>query len=113
MTLVVFLASALLCVGDRCYPALVGRDTPVGHFALHRRHVQQKGYGGDVLQFLETKRDIFAIHRVWLGRPSERRAERLARGSAAERRWVTNGCINVAPEIYERLTGADSLEVRP
>lgn len=113
MTPVVFLASALICFADQCYPALVGNTTPVGHFPLYRREVQAKGYGGDVMQFLETDRDIFAIHRVWLGSPKQRRAQRLASGDPAQRRFVTNGCINVTPEVYEKVLLADSVEIRP
>ena len=113
MTLVVFLASALMCTSDRCYPALVGQDTPIGRFALHRRLVQTDGYGGEVLQFAETAKEVYAVHRVWLGRPKERRAERLAQGDASQRRFVTNGCINVAPDVYERVAAADSIEIRP
>ena len=113
MTLIVFLASALICAGDQCYPALVGHDTPVGHFPLVRRYVQATGYGGDVLQFAATDTDVFAIHRVWLGRPGEHRAERLAGADPAERRNVTHGCINVMPDVYERLVQADTLDVRP
>jgi len=113
MSVVVFLASALLCIDAQCYPALVGKTTPTGHFALHRRYVDAKGYGGDVMQFLETRRDIFAIHRVWLGRPRERRAQRLASGKVADRRFVTNGCINITSEVYERILGATEVEIRP
>ena len=113
MTLIVFLASALLCSADRCYPALVGRDTPVGHFPLVRRFVQAEGYGGDVLQFAATDTDVLAIHRVWLGRPEERRVERLTLGDASERRFVTDGCINVMPDVYDLILKADTMDVRP
>ena len=113
MTLTVFLATALLCIGDQCYPALVGKDTPIGSFPIVRRYVQAKGYGGDVLQFADTPTGILAIHRVWLGRPSERRAERLAGNDAQDRRLVTNGCINVMPEVYERILTATDVEIRP
>ena len=113
MTLVVFLASAFLCSPDHCYPSLLGRDTPVGHFPLVRRFVQAEGYGGDVLQFAATDSDVLAIHRVWLGCPAERRAERLAGGDASERRFVTDGCINVMPEVYALLLTADTLDVVP
>ena len=113
MMLTLYLAAALLCTPDQCFPALVGRDTPVGRFPIVRRYVQARGYGGDVLQFAETDRDIMAIHRVWLGRPAERRAERLASGDAARRRDVTNGCVNVMPDVYERIVGARVVEVRP
>lgn len=102
-----------MCTSDRCYPVLVGKDTPTGQFALHRRVVQTDGYGGDVLQFAETDQDVYAIHRVWLGRPAERRAERLAQGDASQRRFVTKGCINVSPEVYARIAAADTVEIRP
>jgi hypothetical protein len=113
MNLVVLLSSAQLCFAGQCYPALVGADTPTGTFALHRRYVQATGYGGDVLQFAETRTDIMAIHRVWLGRPAERRAERLARGDASQRRFVTRGCINIEPAVYERIVDADTLTIEP
>jgi hypothetical protein len=113
MTLTVFLASALLCMGDRCWPALVGPDTPTGRFEIHRRYVQARGYGGDVLQFAEDDKYIFAIHRVWLGNPKERRLERLTSGDASQRRTITHGCINVLPEVYDQIVGADAVEIRP
>lgn len=113
MTIVVLLASALLCISDQCYPALVGKDTPIGTFPLIRRYILTKGYGGDVLQFSSTESGILAIHRVWLGRPEEHRAERLATGNSERRRFVTNGCINVVPDVYDMLQTAQTLEVRP
>ena len=113
MMLTVYLASALLCTADQCYPALVGRDTPVGQFPLVRRFVQAKGYGGDVLEFASSAAGLFAIHRVWLGNPKQHRAQRLASGDAADRRYVTDGCINVAPKVYESVVAADTLEVLP
>ncbi len=111
MTVVVHLAAALLCTAGQCYPALVGPDTPTGTFPLVRRFVAAAGYGGDVLQYAETDRDLLAIHRVWLGRPAERRAERLAASDPAQRRRVTHGCINVMPDVYDRLVAADTLEI--
>lgn len=113
MTLTLYLAAALLCTPDQCYPALVGRDTPLGHFQIIRRYVQARGYGGDVLQFAETDKAIMAIHRVWLGRPAERRAQRLASDDAAQRRDITNGCVNVTPAVYESITEARTLDVVP
>jgi hypothetical protein len=112
VTIVVFLASAMLCIGNQCYPALVGRDTPIGKYPLIRRYVQASGYGGDVMQFADTPTGIMAIHRVWLGRPKERRQQRLASGDPTQRRSVTNGCINVMPDVYEALVTADTVEVR-
>lgn len=112
MTIVVYLASALLCTAGQCYPALVGHNTPVGTFPLVRRYVAARGYGGDVMQFAETERDLLAIHRVWLGNPREHRAERLASGDPAMRRTVSHGCINVTPEVYDQVVAADTLEIR-
>lgn len=112
MTVVVYLASALLCTAGQCYPALVGTDTPTGRFHLIRRFVQTPGYGGDVLQYAETDRDLLAIHRVWLGSPREHRAERLASGDPAQRRTITHGCINVTPDVYEAIVTAETLEIR-
>ena len=113
MTLVVFLASAQLCFNNQCYPVLVGKDTPTGVFPLHRRYVQTGGYGGDVMQFAETSSDVLAIHRVWLGRPAEHRAQRLASGDKSQRRLVTHGCINVDSAVYDRIVDADTLRIQP
>ena len=113
MTVTIFLASALICIADQCHPALVGRATPVGSFPLVQRFVQARGYGGDVLQFADTPTGLLAIHRVWLGRPAQRRAQRLASGDAGQRRDVTDGCVNVMPAVYEAILGASEIEIRP
>jgi hypothetical protein len=92
---------------------------PVGarHAAWHLRHpAQVRGVArlwGDVLQVHDDGRAIFAIHRAWLGKPSERRLERLASPDPNDRRHVTNGCVNVMPDVYDRLTEARSLTVVP
>lgn len=99
----VYLAKALICFAGTCHPALVGRDTHPGEYPLIQRHVLAEGYGGDVLQFDETDEIVYAIHRVWTLKPSQRRRERLNSGVAAQRQNVTNGCINVSEEIYENL----------
>ena len=113
MSLIVFLGSAMLCLDTQCFPALVGKDTPTGTFDLHRRYVESEGYGGDVLQFLETPDSIYAIHRVWLGAPNQRRVALLRHSRPAQRRAITAGCVNVMPEIYERLLSEKSVEIRP
>ena len=87
---------------ERCYPVLIGGDTPKGEFVLQQRLIEQPGYGGDVLQFKEEETQIFAIHRVWLGRPAERRGERLKSSNPRDRR-ITMGCINVDPEVYREI----------
>lgn len=112
MLAVLSLSAAMICFAGTCSPVLVGKETPRGTFPLVQRFVQSPGYGGDVLQFHETARDVFAVHRVWLERPSERRAERLASPDAALRRGVTGGCVNVAPAVYEALKGASHIRIQ-
>lgn len=87
---------------QQCYPVLVGEDTPRGEYELSHRLVESPGYGGDVLQFKEDELEVFAIHRVWLLRPQEKREERLKRLDPRQRR-ITKGCVNVDPEVYEKL----------
>ena len=99
---VVSLAAATICFLNACYPALVGHSTPSGSFTLQVRETAQDGYGGDVLQFHDTGSEVYAVHRVWLLRPAQRRAERLA-GTDPAQRLITSGCINVSNEVYEKL----------
>ncbi|WP_165321271.1 murein L,D-transpeptidase [Rhizorhabdus phycosphaerae] len=103
MTVVVSLGLASICFLGQCHPALVGAATPAGHYRLRQRIVVSPGYGGDVLSFEEGDSTIFAIHRIWLGSPREQRPERLASPQAARRRDVTDGCINVAADVYDKL----------
>lgn len=104
---VVSLALATVCFtfngAEQCHPALVGKDTPKGRFTLVQRLTADPGYGGDVLQFHETDKAVYALHRVWTLRPSERRAERLASSHLADRQSITGGCVNVSPEVYDAL----------
>lgn len=113
MSIVVDIALATLCIisgggesqleeTQRCYPVLIGGDTPRGEFQIQQRLIESPGYGGDVLQFKEEGDFIYAIHRVWLGRPHEKRLERLKNPDPAARR-ITMGCINVDPMVYEEL----------
>lgn len=99
----VFLAKALICFSGACYPALVGDDTKEGVYQIHRRHVISPGYGGDVLQYDVQGDAVYSIHRVWTLKPSERRRERLESGVTSDRIGVTNGCVNVTEEVYEKL----------
>ena len=85
-----------------CHNALVGRDTPKGVFVLQQRLTDSPYYGGDVLQFREDENELFAIHRVWLGRPKEQRERRL-KSPDAEQRHITKGCVNVDPMVYDAL----------
>ena len=103
MSVVVSLSLATICFLGQCYPALVGSTTPPGHYQLAQRFVVSPGYGGDVLVFKEEPTDLLAIHRLWLGAPRQQRPQRLASKEAAQRRGITGGCINIAPEIYAKL----------
>jgi hypothetical protein len=102
-TVVVHVATALICWTNQCAPALVGPKTPVGEFHIQHRRTTAPGYGGDVLAFAEDDQGVYAIHRVWLLRPSQRRLWRLTEGSAQDRKSVSDGCVNVMPEVYEQL----------
>jgi len=109
MDVILTVALATICFTyhgtEECHSALVGTKnspTPVGEYVIQRRPVPQKGYGGDVLQFFETDREIYAIHRVYLLNVKERRAERLKSKNLNEK-FITNGCVNVDPKVYEKL----------
>lgn len=99
----VHIGAALICFANACYPALVGTNTPLGEFNLTQRLTASTGYGGDVLQFKETDTVVFAIHRVWTLVPSQRREYRLQSSDPALRRSITKGCVNVVPEVYDKL----------
>lgn len=105
--IVVDIALATICFlqsGQQvCHNALVGPSTPRGEFEVVQRLTQDPGYGGDVLQFHEDAKQVFAIHRVWTLKPEQKRLQRLASSDAHQRRSITNGCINVAPEVYDAL----------
>lgn len=108
MSVVVSIALASICFtynnAEECHPALLGKfvPTPVGEFNMNKRITSQKGYGGDILQFYETNDEVYAIHRVWLEEPDQRRLERL-RSKNIRDRYISSGCINVEPAVYDRL----------
>ena len=94
-------------VGDHTAPGIAGlalreipgrdRTTPAGRFV--------GGYGpssdaGRVL-WVDYESAV-SIHPTATGVPAERRPERLASPSPDDNR-VTHGCINVAPDFYERI----------
>lgn len=87
---------------QECHPVLIGNDTPKGEFTINQRITPEVGYGGDVLQFKELSDSVLAIHRVYLLNPRERRAERL-QSSDPKQRKISKGCINVDPEVYQKL----------
>lgn len=100
--ILVKLATAVICFSNQCYPALVGEATPVGEFPVHLMEWKSPGYGGDVLAFARDDKGYFAIHRLWLLNPKQHRLQRLESRNAKDH-IITNGCINVSPEVYERL----------
>jgi hypothetical protein len=108
MSVIINIALATICFTyngtEECHPALLGKHipTPVGEFTLIRRITADPGYGGDVLQFMETDKYVMAIHRVWTLKPNEKRLERLKSKNVADR-FISWGCVNVEPTVYEKL----------
>lgn len=105
-------SKAELCFADTkdCYPVLIGTTTPKGVFPLNLIATSKSGYGGEVIGFKQEKNFLFALHRVWLGKPHEQRLKRIASNKVADR-IMTNGCINVEDAVYERLRKYFYLEV--
>ena len=102
---------AELCMESRCYPVLVGKDTPTGTCYLNIVKTNRRGYGGDVMKFKEDKKYLYAIHRVWTLKPEERRMQRIASPNPADRH-ITHGCINVTNDVYEKLKAYFVVEIR-
>ena len=98
----VLLGLALVCFDGECHPALVGSRTPTGIYEPTIRLVEDPLYGGSVLQFHETETEVYAFHKIWNGKPSERR-EWAIRQSDPKIRTLTNGCINLEPSVYLRM----------
>lgn len=85
-----------------CSNALVGADTPKGVYNLQERLTVDPFYGGNVLQFKEDETEVYAIHRLWLGRKNEHREKRIL-SKNPKNRMITKGCINVTSQTYEQL----------
>lgn len=120
MDIIISLALATICFTyhgtEECHPVLLGGKipTPIGDFNLTRRYTSDPGYNGDVLQFSETPQTVYAIHRVWLLRPDQKRLERLKSPNIKDH-FITSGCVNVEPEVYEKLVDcclADTLHIK-
>jgi hypothetical protein len=107
--ILVSLTAATICFGGSCYPALVGYTTPVGTYSLTLRLTEQKGYGGDVLEFTEDDTMWLAIHRLWKLNPEQKREERIHSRRIVDH-FITKGCINIEPEVYEKLKNCCSAE---
>lgn len=98
---VVDLGTSVICFLSACYPALTGVNTPTGEFTLQPYSTDIRGYGGDVLVFKETEHVVFAIHRV-IAVEGQNREQRI-KSEDSHDRIITNGCINITPEVYSAL----------
>lgn len=102
MDVLVDVANALICFASICYPALVGKDTPRGEFTLAPYTISEPGYGGDLLVFDVKGNEIYAIHRV-IDVPGQQRLARIQSPYPAHRITITAGCVNVTPEVFDKL----------
>ena len=96
-----FYDRAEICMESDCRPVLIGKETPRGEYHLQLAKTDEAGYSGDVLVFKQDTTGTYAVHRVWTQKPSEKRLERIQQD--AERRIITNGCINVDDATYNKL----------
>ena len=105
-------AKAELCFADdgQCHPVLIGKTTPKGKFDMQLMKTSKPGYGGEGIGFKQEKDFLFALHRVWTLKPSERRMQRIASNVVSDR-IITNGCINVTDKVYDKLRQYFVLEV--
>lgn len=99
---VVSLSKAVICFSALCHPALVGLSTPIGEFPLQHVATSEPGYHGDVIVYKETKEYAWAIHRLWLLDPAQKRAQRIESPNPKER-VITMGCINLKDKTYSEL----------
>lgn len=76
--------------------------TPAGRFTITRDYDRGLGELFDVDK-LRGRDWAIAIHRVWLGRPAERRDARLLSGEDQDKH-ITNGCIDVDPGTMAQLS---------
>ena len=100
--IVVDIALAIICFSGTCHNALIGTKTPKGEYNMMHVYTEDPGYGGDVLVFKDTPEKFYALHRVWLLKPAQKRAQRLKSNDPKER-VITSGCVNVSPEVYEEI----------
>jgi len=97
--------------------ALEDKVTPAGRFTVTRGYDKEYGPLFDIKE-IQGKDWEIAIHQVYLGIPSERRAARLQSPNDDDKN-ITFGCINVTPETIRVLLrelpakGATALYVLP
>lgn len=108
---IVSLSLATICALGQCFPALVGNRTPVGDFQIEHVLTKQAGLGGDILMYEEGETRVKGIHRVYTLVASQRREERLASPDPKQRQSITDGCINVAPNVYTFLRDCCSKDI--
>ena len=77
------------------------RVTPSGRFDINK--VPSEDYG-EALNLAQTNRPlaVIAVHRTYLGTPSERRTERLNTSTPEDNR-ISYGCINVPSKFYDGI----------
>ena len=108
---VVSLSAATVCFDTECHPVLIGTDTPKGTYPLKYAYTNASGYGGEVIVFNQTDKATYAIHRVWTGRPQERRLERLG-SDLMHHRVITKGCINVDEQTFLKLKQSQAIIIK-
>lgn len=74
--------------------------TPAGTF------IAEKAYSSKmhepIIIFIHGKKQLLAIHPIYLGKPNERRIERIQSLSSEDNR-ISNGCINVLVDFFNVL----------
>jgi hypothetical protein len=102
--LVIILSTAIACVDLDCTQAIVGKDnkTPTGEYNSYYAKTNQYGYGGDVVVFKETTTSILAIHRPYPAITETNYRNRLLQNSDANKRKISNGCINVPSKFFDK-----------
>lgn len=73
------------------------RTTPAGRFAAS----MERSLNGDEILWVDYDSSV-ALHRVIATAPKERRLQRLASQTPADRR-ITYGCINVSVKFFEQV----------
>lgn len=73
--------------------------TPAGRFTGTLRNSSEYG---NLIDFLEQDKTVLAIHKVFLGRPEERRIDRLNSESAIDNR-ISLGCINLPESAMKNI----------
>jgi len=81
--------------------ALDTKVTPAGRYTVSRSHDDDLGTVLDINEIHGTDWGI-AIHRVYLGTPSEHREQRIESPNAQDKH-ITFGCINVTPDAIAFL----------